>query len=168
MFLLWGATVMVSRLIAQVGARSRPNDPNLGVVLVAAVVILGVLFNAAVGLLSLLAPTGFLAAVGQASPSMTPATSVFAEYAGARELAIAVALIVCAASRIAPALAGVLVVAATANTLDAVEALASGRWLQLPGALLFAMAFTGAAIWFARRTRQSADSASGSRGSAET
>ena len=88
---------------------------------------------------------------------MTPSTLVFAEYAGARELAIAVALIGCVALRIAPALAGVLVVAATANALDAVEALATARWVQLPGAVVFAAAYACAAVWYTRQPAQSAD-----------
>src|SRR5262249_410078 len=75
---------------------------------VTAVVILGVLFNAVAGVVSLIAPGTFLAAVGQATAVLTPSASVFAEYAGARELAIAVSLTACAVWRIAPVLAGVL------------------------------------------------------------
>ena len=123
--------------------------------LAGAVVIVGALFNAVAGVFSLIAPGTFLTAVGQPTPVVASA-SVFAEYAGARELAVALILLVCAAMRIGPVLAGVLLVAAAANALDAASALATGRWVQMPGAVVFAAAFAFAAAWYARQTLQPA------------
>ena len=139
--------MMAARLLPKVRSNSQA-----GARLAAGIVLVGALFNAAVGILSLIAPATFLMAVGQSTPVVAASTLVFGEYAADRELAIAVALIICAAVRLTPVLAGVLVVAATANALDALGALASGRWLQLPRALLFAVAFAGAAVWYARET----------------
>jgi len=118
------------------------------------VVIVGALFNAVAGVLGLLAPGTFLAMVGQSTPVVIASTTVFAEYAGARELAIALTLMVCVALRIGPVMAGALLVAATANAIDAVAALTTGSWAQLPGALMFAAAFAFAAVWYARQTSQ--------------
>ncbi len=99
--------MMAAGLLPKIRA-SWPTRDRRARVLLGAVVIVGALFNAAVGLFSLLTPAAFLAAVGQTTPVVTPSTSVFAEYAGARELAIAVGLIVGAALRMAPALLVVL------------------------------------------------------------
>lgn len=142
------------------GRTSSPAIGRLARAFVVAVVIVGALFNGVVGALSLLAPGAFLAAVGQAEEVVAPSALVFAEYAGAREVAIAAALIVCAAWRLWPALAGVLIVAAAANAVDAVGALAAGRWVQLPGAVAFAAVYALAATWCARQPAQSADSPS--------
>ena len=124
--------------------------------LAGAVVIVGASFNAVVGVLSLFAPGTFLTAVGQSTPVVVASATVFAEYAGARELAVALILLVCAAMRIGPVLAGVLLVAAAANALDAASALATSRWVQMPGAVVFAAAFAFAAAWYARQTLQPA------------
>jgi hypothetical protein len=123
--------------------------------LVGAVVILGAVFNGAVGALSLLSPTTFLAVIGQSTPELTPGVLAFAGYAGARELAIAVGLVVLLAVRATPALAGVLVVAALANAIDAAGAVTAQRWVQLPGAVVFALAYASAAIWFWRASTRS-------------
>ena len=127
--------------------------------LAGAVVIVGALFNAVAGVFSLIAPGTFLTAVGQPTPVVVASASVFAEYAGARELAVALILLVCAAMRIGPVLAGVLLVAAAANARDAVSALATGWWVQMPGAVVFAAAFAFAAAWYARQTLQLARTA---------
>jgi hypothetical protein len=136
---------MVAVVVPQVAATSERKSRLVRVV-VAAIVLVGVLFNAAVGLLSLIVPSAFLGLVGETTFPVTPSAAVFAEYAGARELAIAVALAACAALRITPALAAVLGVAAIANVIDAIAAVASGRWVQLPGAVVFAVAY-GSAAW---------------------
>jgi hypothetical protein len=80
------------------------------------VAIVGGLLNATVCVLSLCVPTSLRAAVGQGGVALTPSSFVFAEYAGARELGIGVALAFCAALRMPPALAGALVVAAKPST----------------------------------------------------
>lgn len=111
------------------------------------IVLAGALVNATVGVLSLLAPSQFLAFVGQSSQELTPAASVFAAYAGARELGVAIALLVLLAMRRVPLLAGALTVAALANLVDAALAVAAQRWVQLPGALAFTLAYAIAAVW---------------------
>src|SRR5215469_13549584 len=97
--------------------------PRIIAIGVGAIVILGALFNAAVGALSLLNPSGFLAMVGGGDQDLTPGVTVFAGYAGARELAIAVALLVLVALRAGPALVGVLVIAGLANAIDVIGAI---------------------------------------------
>jgi hypothetical protein len=127
--------------------------PRIIPIAVGTIVILGALFNAAVGALSLFSPTGFLALVGERSQDLTPGVMVFAGYAAARELAIAAALLVLLAVRATPALVGVLVFAALANVFDTAGALLAGRWVQLPGAVIFSVAYASAAIWFSRNHR---------------
>jgi hypothetical protein len=147
---------MAAQVVPNVKVRKRTNERSLRLLL-GAVVIVGMLFNAAAGLLSLLQPGAFLSAVGEAT-LVSPAVSVFAEYAGARELAVAAALFVCGLTRATPALMGVLIVASAANALDTVGAIASGRWVQLPGALVFAIAYALAAAACWRLTLPSAAS----------
>jgi hypothetical protein len=103
-----------------------------------------------VGALSLLSPAGFLALVGEGRQDLSPGIVVFASYAGARELAIAVALLVLLAARAVPALVGVLVVAAVVNALDVGGAVLADRWVQVPGAVIFTIAYASAAIWLSR------------------
>ena len=122
---------------------------------VGAIVMLGALFNGVVGALSLLNPRGFLALVGEGNQALSPGAFVFAGYAGSRELAIAAALLVLLAARATPALVGVLMVAALANAIDVVGAVLAGRLLQLPGALIFTIAYAAAAIWFSRNQHMS-------------
>lgn len=119
--------------------------------LVAAVIILGALITGLVGLLSLVAPTAFLAAIGHSGAHLTAGTQIFAAYTGARELAIAVALVVLLALHSTRVLPGLMVVTAGANLLDVVDALAAGRWVQVPGALVFALAFLAAAAWLVKQ-----------------
>jgi hypothetical protein len=125
--------------------RSRSGKRAIGFVTVVAVVV-GAALSGAAGLLSWLAPSVFLSAVGQVSVDVTPAASVFAAYAGAREVAIALTLIALLVLRAWPAFVGALIVAALANFADALGALAAQRWTQLPGALVFALIYIGAAI----------------------
>jgi len=151
--------MMAVRPFAKVQPGSRGRH-RVASTLAGAVVIVGALSIAVAGVLSLIAADTFLAAVGQSTPEVLASASVFAEYAGAREFAVALALTVCAAMRIGPVLAGALVVAATANALDAASAVAAGRWVQMPGAIVFAAAFAFAAAWYAKQTLQSARDAS--------
>ena len=66
---------------------------RLAGVVAGAIVIAGALLNTAVGVLSLVAPSVVLAAVGQGGQELSPATLVFAGYAGARELGIGLLLL---------------------------------------------------------------------------
>jgi hypothetical protein len=129
--------------------RSQAGKRAIGVIIGVAVVV-GAALSGATGLLSLLAPSVFLSAVGQVGLEVTPAASVFAAYAGAREVAIALTLIALLVLRAWPAFVGALIVAALANVADALDALADQRWTQLPGAVVFALVYIGAAMWFAK------------------
>ncbi len=118
----------------------------------ATIVVAGALVLGTVGLLSLLAPGAMLALVGHAGEQPSPGTRVFADYTGTRDVAIAVVLVVLLAARSSRALPAVLLLAALANGLDAVVALVSQRWPQLPGALGFAIAFLVAAVLLSRQS----------------
>jgi hypothetical protein len=115
--------------------------------LVDAIVVLGALITGAVGVLSLVAPATFLAVIGHRGAHVTASTQIFASYTGARELAIAVALVILLALRSTRVLPGLMVVTAGANILDVADALVNGRWAQVPGAFVFALAFLAAAAW---------------------
>jgi hypothetical protein len=119
--------------------------------LVDAVVLLGALLTGLVGVLSLVAPAAFLTVIGHHGIPVTSSAQIFAAYTGTRELAIAVALVVLLMLRSTRVLAAVMVVTAGANLLDVVDALAVGRWAQVPGALVFALAFLAAAAWLVRQ-----------------
>jgi hypothetical protein len=123
--------------------------------LVGAVVVLGALVNVTAGALSLFAPTAFLALVGHRGEPLTAGAQLLAAYAGARELAVGVALVILLVLRSTRVLAGLLAVTALANALDGVGALASQRWAQAPGAFVFALAFLAAALWLSRQPRRS-------------
>jgi hypothetical protein len=135
----------------QVQVRRRSRDRRVDI-LVLVLVVVGALINGAVGALSLFAPAAFLNVVGQGAQDVTPATAVLAHYAGGRELALAAALVVFLGARAWPLLVGALIVAALANAIDAAGATAAQRWVQLPGAVLFAVVYACAAIWLSRST----------------
>lgn len=112
-----------------------------------AVVALAVLINAIFGGLSLFAPASFLAIVGHPGEAVTSGTEIFAAYTGARDLAVAISLVVLVAMRSTRVLPGLLLVVALANALDGIDAIASGRGAQVPGALVAAILFSGAGAW---------------------
>jgi len=115
--------------------------------LIGAVVVLGALVTGLTGVLSLVAPATFLALTGHRGEPVTAGVRVFAAYAGARELAIAVALVVLLALRSRRVLPGLMMVTAGANAVDVVGAVAAGRWVQLPGAVVVALVFLATAVW---------------------
>jgi hypothetical protein len=119
--------------------------------LVRVVVVLGAVANGVVGALSLVAPRTFLGAVGHPDEPLSAGVQVFAAYTGTRDLAVALLLLVLLAARSTRPLAGVVLLVALTNTLDGLDALASQRWAQLPGALVFAAVFAAVAIWLLRR-----------------
>src|SRR5262249_37763086 len=119
--------------------------------LVRGVVVLGAVVNGVVGALSLVAPGTFLGAVGHPDEPLSAGVQVFAAYTGTRDLAVALLLLVLLAARSTPRLAGVVLLVALTNPLDGLDALASQRWAQLPGALTFAVVFVTVAIWLLRR-----------------
>ncbi len=149
-----GSLQLSTATVTNVDSGSNPRDRIVSTV-VGAIVILGALFNGAVGALSLLSPASFLATVGHAAQEVTPGVLLFAAYASARELAIAAALLGLLVVRAAHPLIGVLLVAALANAIDAAGAVAAQRWAQLLGAVVFGVAYACAAMWFSRATSRS-------------
>lgn len=118
-------------------------------------IILAVVTSAAFGVLSFFSPSAFLAIVGEQGAQLNASAQVFAAYTGARELAIAVTLLVLLVTRASRGLAAVMLLAALANGFDFVHAVISQRWFQAPGALIFAIIYLAAAVWlFNRPSRQ--------------
>ena len=114
-------------------------------------VILAVVTSAAFGVLSLFSPSAFLAIVGVQSAQLNASAQVFAAYTGARELAIAVTLLVLLVTRASRGLAAVMLLAALANLFDFGHAVISQRWFQAPGALIFAIIYLAATVWLFNR-----------------
>jgi hypothetical protein len=112
--------------------------------------VLTIVTNIVFGLLSLLAPASFLGLVGERGAQVSTDTQIFAAYAGARALAIAVALLVLLFMRAPRGLAGAMLLAALANGFDLGHALLTQRWVQAPGALIFAVIYLAAALWLFR------------------
>jgi hypothetical protein len=125
---------------------------SVGSWLVYGAIILAVVTDAVFGVLSLFAPASFLSIVGVHSEQLSASAHVYAAYTGTRELAIAVTLIVLLAMRATRGLAAVMLLTALANALDVVNALAAQRWVQVPGALVFALIYFATAVWLFRRS----------------
>jgi hypothetical protein len=126
---------------------------------VAPVVLLGAALTAAGAVIALVRPALLLPPGDQ----MTDAARVYADYLVARNLALAVMLGVLLAIRARRMLAGLLVLTALIQLLDAVLDAATGRWALVPGLLLFATAFGiaaargfGQAFWKADAWRDTA------------
>lgn len=127
------------------------NDRSVGWWLAYGAVILAVATSATFGVLSLFAPSAFLAIVGVQSAQPNASAQVFAAYTGARELAIALTLLVLLVMRTSRGLAAVMLLAALANAFDFGHAVISQRWFQAPGALVFAIIYLAAAVWLFNR-----------------
>lgn len=117
-------------------------------------IVLAIVTSAVFGVLSLVAPTTFLSIVGvpSARVGLSASAQVFAAYTGARELALALTLLVLLILRAPRGLAAVMLLAALANGFDAGHALLTQSWFQLPGALLFAIVYVAAALWLFKRS----------------
>lgn len=115
-------------------------------------VVLAVVTSAAFGVLCLLSPAAFLGIVGVRTVQLNASAQVFAAYTGARELAIACTLLVLLVSRASRGLASVMLLTALANMFDFAHAMLSQRWVQAPGALVFAIIYLAAAIWLFNRS----------------
>ena len=114
-------------------------------------VVLAIVTSAVFGVLSLVAPAAFLSIVGVRTAQVDASTQAFAAYTGARELGLALSLLVLLVLRAPRGLAAVMLVAALANVFDAGHALLAQHWVQLPGALLFAIVYLAAALWLFKR-----------------
>ena len=125
---------------------------NAGWWLAHSAIVLAIVTSAIFGVLSLVAPAAFLSIVGVQTAQVDASAQVFAAYTGARELAIALTLLVLLVLRAPRGLAAVMLLAALANGFDAGHALLSQAWFQLPGALLFAIVYLAAARWLFTRS----------------
>ena len=116
---------------------------------VSIVVILGALLTAAGAVISKLDPT----LLTNGSP-MTDAARVYADYMFARNLPLAVMLLLLVALRAPRMLAGFMVLTALIQLVDVINDLARGAFLLVPGLLVFAAVFLvgasrlfGQAVW---------------------
>lgn len=134
---------------------ARANGGSVSVArLVDIVVVLGALLTAAAGLASIFAPQVFLAAVGVSSEPINAGTEIFARYTGARDVALAVMLLILVAVRSRRVLAALVVATALANALDCALDLVAQRWPAAPGPFLFAILYLAAAAWLFRQDRK--------------
>ena len=124
---------------------------HLGWWLAHGAIVLAIVTSAVFGVLSLVAPAAFLSIVGMQTAQVNASAQVFAAYTGARELAIALTLLVLLVLRAPRGLAAVMLLAALANGFDAGHALLSQTWFQLAGALVFAIVYLAAALWLFNR-----------------
>ena len=116
---------------------------------VSIVVILGTLLILSGAVISKLDPT----LLTNGSP-MTDAARIYADYLFARNLALAVMLLLLIAIRAQRMLAGFMVLVALIQLVDSVDDLARGAFLLVPGLLVFAIVFLlgawrlfGRAVW---------------------
>jgi hypothetical protein len=113
---------------------------------VSIVVILGALLTITGAVISKVDPT-LLTSGG----SMTDAARVYADYMFARNLAVAILLLVLLAVRARQMLAGFMVLTALIQTIDVIDDLARGAFVLVPGLVLFAIVFfVGASLLFGR------------------
>jgi hypothetical protein len=116
---------------------------------VSIVVILGALLTATGAVISKVDPT--LLTNGS---HMTDAARVYADYLFARNLSLAVMLLLLLALRARRMLAGFMVLIALIQLVDVIDDLARGAFLLVPGLLVFAVVFLvgasrlfGQAVW---------------------
>jgi hypothetical protein len=116
---------------------------------VSIVVILGAVLTATGAIISKVDPT----ILTNGSP-MTDAARVYADYMFARNLPLAVLLLLLLASRARRMLAGFMVLTALIQFVDVIDDLARGAFLLVPGLLVFAIVFLvgasrlfGQAVW---------------------
>lgn len=114
-------------------------------------VVLATVTSAVFGVLSLLAPSAFLMTVGVHVAQVNAGAQIFAAYTGARELAIAFTLLALLLMRVSRGIAAVMLLTAFANVLDVGHAIISQRWVQVPGALIFAIIYLTVALWLFNR-----------------
>jgi hypothetical protein len=116
---------------------------------VSIVMILGAVLTATGAVISKVDPT-----ILTNGDSMTGAARVYADYMFARNLTLAVLLLLLLASRARRMLAGFMVLTALIQFVDGIDDLARGAFLLVPGLLVFAIVFLvgasrlfGQAVW---------------------
>ncbi len=130
----------------QPGDAMQPNNFPLWVTIV---VILGALLTLTGAVISKVDPT----LLTNGSP-MTDAARVYADYMFARNLSLALMLLLLLALRARQMLAGFMVLIALIQVVDVINDLARGAFVLVPGLLVFAIVFLlgawrlfGQAIW---------------------
>ena len=123
---------------------------------VAIVVVLGALLTATGAVISKVDPT----MLTNGGP-MTDAARVYADYLFARNLSLAIMLLLLLALKARRMLAGFMVLIALIQVLDVINDLIRGDYLLAPGLLVFAIVFSagasrlfGRAIWRAEAWRE--------------
>jgi hypothetical protein len=109
---------------------------------VSTIVILGALLTAAGGIIAQVHPALLL----RAGDQVTPAAHVYAGYLVSRNLALAVMLLAVLVLRARRVLAGLMVLTAVIQLIDAVVDAAGGRWTLVPGVMVFGVAFLVGAV----------------------
>jgi hypothetical protein len=116
---------------------------------VSIVVILGAVLTATGAIISKVDPT-----ILTNGSSMTDAARVYADYMFARNLPLAVMLLLLLAARARRMLAGFMVLTALIQFVDVIDDLARGAFLLVPGLLVFTIVFLigawqlfGQAVW---------------------
>jgi hypothetical protein len=124
---------------------------------VSIVVILGALLTLTGAVISKVDPT----LLTNGSP-MTDAARIYADYMFARNLTLAVMLLLLLAVRARRMLAGFMVLIAFIQIVDVVDDLVRGAFLLVPGLLVFAIVFLlgawrlfGQAVWHVETWRES-------------
>ena len=112
------------------------------------VVILGALLTLAGAVISKVDPT----MLTNGSP-MTGAAQIYADYLFARDLPLAVMLLLFLTLRTRQMLAGFMLLTALIQLVDVIDNLTRGDFLLVPGLLVFALAFLVGAWWLFVRTR---------------
>jgi hypothetical protein len=116
---------------------------------VSIVVLLGVVLLVTGAVISKVDPT-----LLTSKSAVTDALRVYADYVFARNLAVALLLVVLLMVKAQRMLAGFMVLTALIQTLDSLNDLARGDWILVPGLVVFALVFLlgatrlfGKAIW---------------------
>jgi hypothetical protein len=128
--------------MANTSAQSQANDretTQAGVrfpLWISIVVILGALLSITGAVISKVNPT--LLTNGS---TVTEAVRVYADYTFARDLALAVMLLLFLGIRARRMLAGIMILVAFVQLIDIANDLARGDWLLIPGLLVFAIVF---------------------------
>ena len=104
---------------------------------VSAVVLLGTLLMATGAILALVHP----AMLVSPHDEINGAVHIYAGYLAARNGALAIMLVVLLALRARRALGNLMVLVALIQILDAVMDVAEGRWILVPGVLVFGLVF---------------------------
>jgi hypothetical protein len=99
--------------------------------------LVGASLTAAGGLIALVRPELLLSG----GTTMNPAAHLYADYLVSRNLALAALLFAALALRARRMLGCLMALTATIQLLDVILDVAAGRWLLLPGLLLFAVLF---------------------------